>query len=775
MVYENWGDVFSLQSTVVSASATSLVLLNSDGTQSRFIGTGLTYAAGELTGGTITGIERFDPSNSTVLVAYTGGSALVTDFLFAIEQIQIVFNTFQSLSAFFDFSEVDVPSVYSPTLVEFVDPDMNVFQVIGTGFGTDGNNPDFVNGLVTEMRVLDSSGAVLITSGPINYPLEAVSIAFQGGSSFAINLLASIATDIFVDDSFSTDFDRLEIAEGAVAKSFDLNNGDFFQVVYNETVDMVIDLAAGTATRGSIVDTFTGNPFGFGLIEGGSGDDLITMGGNVFVGAFGAGGDDTLIGSSIYDQLEGGSGDDVIEGGAGGDNMWGNGFNYSALNNDTLAYTTSDAGVEINLETSFADGGHATGDFFIGFTNVIGSDFADKLTGDENNNVLEGGDGFDTLSGGAGEDTLKGGDGRDVMIGGAGADVLIGGSGVDETSYEDAIVRVNLNLMTQGTAGDAAGDTFSSVENVTATDFNDYIFGSTAKNVLRGGDGDDRLRGHTGDDTLLGGNDADDLVGGAGADSLDGGDGIDTASYVGASARVNLNLGTQGTAGDAAGDTFASIENVMGSAFNDFIVGDTNDNMLSGANGDDRLRGGDGNDTLIGGAGADDLRGGSGVDEVTFEDAAVRVNLKLLVGGTAGDAAGDSFASIENVIGTDFGDFVVGSNVANVLDGGDGADRLRGGNGNDTLIGGTGDDNLIGGNGADEFVFNDGDGSDVVVDFKNNTDLIRLLDFGFADVAAALATASEVGSDVVFALGGGDVLTVEDITINQIANDLAIM
>jgi len=152
----------------------------------------------------------------------------------------------------------------------------------------------------------------------------------------------------------------------------------------------------------------------------------------------------------------------------------------------------------------------------------------------------------------------------------------------------------------------------------------------------------------------------------------------------------------------------------------------------------------------------------------------VRVNLNLLTGGTAGVAAGDTFSSIENVVGSDFGDYIFGSNVDNILMGGDGADRLRGHKGNDTLIGGTGDDNLLGGKGVDEFIFNDGDGADVVVDFQNNVDLIRLLDYGFADVAAALATATEVGSDVVFALGDGDVLTVEDITINQIANDLAI-
>ncbi len=776
MPYGNWNEVFSLSNTVVSASSTSLVFLNADGTHTRLVGTGITYSDGLVTGGTMTGLELFDPNNSTLLVSFTGLNRPFLDFIGEAATIGQIAAVYASLSAFFDLDNANVPSFFSETLIEFTDEDMNVFQAFGTDFGPDGNNLDLENGVVTELRVIDSNGVVLGTSGIVSYDLEDVLTAFQGeGTRFLLNFAASAATDIFIDDTYDANYTRIEIEAGSGAKAFDLNGAGFYQVSFFGSGSLVADLGAGTSTRDGITDTFTGTTLGFGLFEGSSGDDHITMGGNVFTGVFGDAGNDTIIGTSGYDQIEGGAGDDRIEGGAGGDAMWGNGFNYSAVHVDTLAYTTSDAAVEINLDSGYANGGHANGDFFTGFANVIGSDFADILTGDENNNVLTGGDGYDTLSGGGGDDIIKAGNGRDVLIGGAGADNLIGGSGVDEANYAEAEVRVNLSLQTGGTAGDAAGDTFSSVENVTASDFNDYVFGSTAKNVLNGGFGDDRLRGHTGDDTLNGGDDNDDLVGGAGADSLDGGEGIDTASYVGASVRVNLYMETGGTAGDAAGDTYTDIENVIGSAHGDFIVGDTLGNVINGAKGDDRLRGDDGDDTLIGGEGADDIRGGSGIDEANYEDATVRVNLNLLTGGTAGVAAGDTFSSIENVVGSDFGDYIFGSNVDNILMGGDGADRLRGHKGNDTLIGGTGDDNLLGGKGVDEFIFNDGDGADVVVDFQNNVDLIRLLDYGFADVAAALATATEVGSDVVFALGDGDVLTVEDITINQIANDLAIM
>ena len=69
----------------------------------------------------------------------------------------------------------------------------------------------------------------------------------------------------------------------------------------------------------------------------------------------------------------------------------------------------------------------------------------------------------------------------------------------------------------------------------------------------------------------------------------------------------------------------------------------------------------------------------------------------LEVGGSAGDAAGDNYDSIENVIGTAFNDWIVGDTQANNLDGGAGNDYILGLTGNDYLWGGDGDDRLDGG------------------------------------------------------------------------------
>ena len=59
--------------------------------------------------------------------------------------------------------------------------------------------------------------------------------------------------------------------------------------------------------------------------------------------------------------------------------------------------------------------------------------------------------------------------------------------------------------------------------------------------------------------------------------------------------------------GDAAGDTFTSIENLIGSDHNDTLQADAGANRLDGGLGDDSLVAADGEDTLTGGAGNDIL------------------------------------------------------------------------------------------------------------------------------------------------------------------------
>ncbi len=140
-------------------------------------------------------------------------------------------------------------------------------------------------------------------------------------------------------------------------------------------------------------------------------------------------------------------------------------------------------------------------------------------------------------------------------------------------------------------------------------------------------------------------------------DTIDGGSGSDTVSYLSSPSLVSINLLTNTqNGGSSTGDTLNSIENIIGSIFNDDITGSAINNILngwagndnlSGDAGDDTLYGGEGNDFLTGGIGADYLDGGPGIDTVSYITSAIGVSLNLALGqGFSGDAQGDFLLNI---------------------------------------------------------------------------------------------------------------------------------
>lgn len=206
-----------------------------------------------------------------------------------------------------------------------------------------------------------------------------------------------------------------------------------------------------------------------------------------------------------------------------------------------------------------------------------------------------------------------------------------------------------------------------------------------------GGGGNDTIYGHDGNaDTLEGKGGADTIFGLRGNDTLDGNAGTDT-----------LNGGK--------GD--------------DVVNGGADTDFLNGNGGDDELSGGGGNDLLTGGPGEDALDGGAGSDRAVYFSSRVAVTVALdgSLAGT-GEAAGDTFVSIENVFGTNIasqGDKVRGDGSVNVLNGLAGNDNLNGRGGNDTLIGAAGADTLTGEAGNDKFRYDAvSEGGDTITDFS---------------------------------------------------------
>ncbi len=361
---------------------------------------------------------------------------------------------------------------------------------------------------------------------------------------------------------------------------------------------------------------------------------------------YGLAGDDMLTGGADGDTLDGGDGNDVLDGGAGDDRLNGGAGADTLIGGagaDTAQYSGSSSGVKVSLVSGLGSGGDAEGDTLSGIENLIGSDFADKLTGDGVANDLFGGDGNDSLYGGGGDDRLSGDEG---------ADLLDGGAGIDTADYSRSFTAISIDLTT-GTVkgGDAQGDRFKSIENVTGSWGDDTIVGDAGANVLNGMFGNDLLFGGDGDDTLDGSFDNDTLEGGAGADTIMGSFGIDTASYASSNGGVFVNLMT-GVAGGghARGDVLSGIENLTGSAFND---------MLGGSNGDNVIHGGNGHDTIRAGAGVDQVWGGDGDDLFVFNQLDQPVNV-----------AGTNFEWI--------GDFTAGGSVdeINLVNAGTGYTRL---------------------------------------------------------------------------------------------------
>jgi len=529
------------------------------------------------------------------------------------------------------------------------------------------------------------------------------------------------AADIFsYGQDISIVYDVSDSASAAVDFGADIVvGGKTGPLSFEVTNNLTLTWREATSEADFTVTDTSGNQM-MVLPRAGLGVDVYAGDGNdtVYAGA----GNDMIKGQAGNDSLFGGSGSDTLNGGAGADALDG------GQGIDTATYADAGSGVTAILDTTgtgLINTGEAAGDTYINIENLTGSEHDDILIGDAQANVLTGGSGSDKLVGRGNGDTLDGGDGTDTasyefansavtvsltsgsgtqgeadgdrlisienLIGSSYDDTFTGAAGIQANAFDGrggsdtvsyapsadgvtAVLDPVLLLSPVAQTNDAAGDTFTNIENLTGSAYADHLIGDNNNNILNGGAGDDLLEGLGGADRFIGGN------------------GNDTVSYSNSTLGVVSSLTSVFTAGpavtqinDALGDSYDSIENLTGSAENDTLIGDTGANRLEGGTGDDVLEGMSGADTLLGGAGS---------DTASYAHATGYVKASLTAGlagfSNEGDAAGDSYDSVENLVGSSFDDTLIGNSADNVITGGDGDDVLEGMAGADQLIGGNG-------------------------------------------------------------------------------------
>jgi Ca2+-binding RTX toxin-like protein len=349
------------------------------------------------------------------------------------------------------------------------------------------------------------------------------------------------------------------------------------------------------------------------------------------------------------------------------------------------------------------------------------TDNADTVYGYGGVDRIYGHGGNDLIFGGAEDDWIYGMGDNDTLKGGGGADHLYGGSGIDTASYDDSPVGVSVFLAPGGTGagynGDAEGDRFDSIENVSGSAYLDALHGNEGANTLNGLAGNDYLRGRDGADTLYGGS-----------------GNRDTAVYDTSSEGVYVSLiSGRGFGGEAEGDTLIGIEDIDGSPQDDLLVGNDYGNRLYGRGSDDSLKGGGGIDTLYGHAGNDILDGGDFVDWMyggLDNDIYIVDNGSDLITEYGGEGSDTVRASVSYVLtaGADVELLTTtddSGTAALNLTGNATANTVRGNNGNNVINGGHGNDELTGRAGTDWFLF------DTPLDAMFNVD--RITDLSVTD------------------------------------------
>ena len=196
----------------------------------------------------------------------------------------------------------------------------------------------------------------------------------------------------------------------------------------------------------------------------------------------GMAGDDRLVGNAGNDVLDGGTGIDTMRGGLGNDTYYVDNIGDAAIEDAgegiDLVYSSVSSALRAHVENLTLTGSGIRGN---------GNNLANRIIGNDGNNIINGGLGADSLRGGAGNDIYYVDNIGDRVVESA-------GEGVDRV-YSTATYSATLNVEQVFLRGSAAIDAYGNgLDNV--------LVGNSAANVLNGRIGADDLRGAGGADTF---------------------------------------------------------------------------------------------------------------------------------------------------------------------------------------------------------------------------------------------------------------------------------
>ncbi len=368
------------------------------------------------------------------------------------------------------------------------------------GFGQDTLDVSGWNEFRWSVENTSSGGATL--RGRV--PGEAETLPLGGSSTVLANFneFETLILDDFADRMSLTGFSRVAFTE-----------------VFAGDGDDDIHLATGSGTYITVHGELGDDTFSLeqrGAVFGGAGADRIA-----YDASFQQSND------SARNTLDGGAGDDIVTLRRAKDTDVIGGEGY-----DTLVFNPYGGGVLMHIPNgsigSTSAGNRDLGDIAIsGFEEIVFTDQVESVRTSDDGEILVLRGGSDIANAGGGNDVLFGGSGNDTLIGGDGDDTLSGGSGNDEIDGGDGEDAVRFALTSPGgqegerlfeaegpvTVDLAEGtatrgtevDTLRNIEQVFGTSGDDLLLGDESDNVLAGEGGVDRIDGRGGNDVIFAG------------------------------------------------------------------------------------------------------------------------------------------------------------------------------------------------------------------------------------------------------------------------------